>query len=90
MLRQALEEDDAEKLRGLAYSLKSSSANLGAMRFSEQCRRPEISAIEKDLTDATHSIENIEALQALVTAALRAELTKKTEVVTSTESAQIA
>ena len=43
-LQAAAQEDDQEKLRALAHSLKSSSANVGAMALSSAARRIELEA----------------------------------------------
>ena len=39
-LRAAAEAQDAEGLRQAAHALKSSSANVGALAFAEQCKNP--------------------------------------------------
>jgi signal transduction histidine kinase/DNA-binding response OmpR family regulator len=41
-LRQALDASDADRMRKAAHSLKSSSANVGAMKLSELCKEVEI------------------------------------------------
>lgn len=43
-LQAAAQEDDQEQLRALAHSLKSSSANVGAMALSSAARRIELEA----------------------------------------------
>lgn len=45
----AAADGDAAKVGGAAHSLKSSSANLGALVLSEMCRNIEIAAKQGDL-----------------------------------------
>ncbi len=73
-LRQALEDTDAESLRGIVHSLKSSSANLGAMVFSRHCQQLETAAAEKNLSPAPNLVDSIEALLPSILDALRTEI----------------
>ena len=73
-LRQALAAGDAEAFRRLAHSIKSSSASLGALSFSQQARDLEMVGKSGDLSGAgpgldalaagfLHVKENLEALK---------------------------
>ena len=75
-LRRALEDSDAECLHRIAHSLKSSSANLGAMEFSQRCRQLETSASEKNLSRASKLVEGLEYLQPQILDALRSEVAR--------------
>ena len=73
VLRQAAEAQDAETLRRIAHSLKSGSANLGAMGLSELCKQLEANAREEQLKNALEWVESIEVLLPQVLSALSRE-----------------
>jgi PAS domain S-box-containing protein len=65
-LESALSEADCPTARMMAHSLKSSSANMGAMRLSDLCRRMEAAAAEEKLeasadllTEINREFENV-------------------------------
>ncbi len=59
-LSQAVERQDMEAMVLPAHSLKSSSANMGAMRASECARRVEYAARNGDLATATAQAERLQ------------------------------
>ncbi len=61
-LRQAIVRIDLETLGNIAHSLKSSSANLGAMGFSRLCNQIEDSAREERIEIASARLLEIEAM----------------------------
>ena len=61
-LRQAASRNDLESLRDIAHSLKSSSANLGAMGFANLCHQLEDLARDQCLETALAKLPDIEAL----------------------------
>ncbi len=73
-LGRAMSGKDMEKLRTIAHSLKSSSANLGAMSFSKLCNQLEDSARESCVDRVSELIPAIEALLPRVLLELRQEL----------------
>ena len=72
-LSQAAAQADLEKLRMTAHSLKSSSANLGAIGFSKICRQLEDSARDEQLEAASAYLLVLEALMPRVLHALQQE-----------------
>jgi PAS domain S-box-containing protein len=60
-LRRANAGADAAQVRRIAHSLKSSSANLGAMRVSELAKGLEFQAKDGDLSDTAACIEAVHA-----------------------------
>ena len=69
-LRQALAEDDAVSFARLAHAIKSSSASLGALVFSQQARELEMLGKANDLTGASPKLEKFAADFARVTRCL--------------------
>ena len=61
-MRQAADQADLETLRTLAHSLKSSSANLGAIGFSKLCSLLEDSARDGNIENASSQLPALEAL----------------------------
>ena len=61
-LLKAVAQADLETLRTLAHSLKSSSANLGAIGFSKLCNQLEDSARDANIENASVQLQAIEAL----------------------------
>jgi HPt (histidine-containing phosphotransfer) domain-containing protein len=72
-LRQAAAKNDLESLRSIAHSLKSSSANLGAMGFANLCHQLEDLAREQCLEPALAQLPGIEELMPRVLSELRRE-----------------
>jgi PAS domain S-box-containing protein len=72
-LSQAAREGDALEIVRMAHSLKSSSANVGAMALSRYCERAEMSARRADIEEARLVSTEIEAEHGRVQAALAAE-----------------
>lgn len=55
-IRSGLAESDFDALRIAAHTLKSSSANLGAVRLSELCQNIESAALSANTSEATQLI----------------------------------
>jgi CheY-like chemotaxis protein/HPt (histidine-containing phosphotransfer) domain-containing protein len=72
-LSQAASAGDAPEIVRMAHSLKSSSANVGAMALSRYCARAEMSARRADIEEARLVSSEIEAEHGRVQAALAAE-----------------
>jgi light-regulated signal transduction histidine kinase (bacteriophytochrome)/CheY-like chemotaxis protein/HPt (histidine-containing phosphotransfer) domain-containing protein len=60
-MRTALQQSDSEHLSKAAHTLKSSSAQVGAMLLSEQCKEVEALAQAQALHDATPLVAQVEA-----------------------------
>jgi HPt (histidine-containing phosphotransfer) domain-containing protein len=60
-LRQALVAQDAASFGRFAHSIKSSSASLGAMTFSQQARELEMLGKANDLSGAGPKVEQLAA-----------------------------
>jgi HPt (histidine-containing phosphotransfer) domain-containing protein len=60
-LRPALAAQDAVTFGRLAHSIKSSSASLGALAFSQQARELEMLGKASDLTGAEPKLKKLEA-----------------------------
>jgi len=69
-LRQALAAQDAATFGRCAHSIKSSSASLGALTFSEQARQLELTGKTGDLSGAGQRVERLAADFALVSRSL--------------------
>ncbi|WP_456380676.1 EAL domain-containing protein [Thiolapillus sp.] len=85
-LHQALENQDAGQLQFLSHSMKSASANLGAMELSRQCAKLEYAAGNNDLSEAAALIEAIEEALTSAMDALRLELKPDTKSLVITET----
>jgi CheY-like chemotaxis protein/HPt (histidine-containing phosphotransfer) domain-containing protein len=72
-LRRAASRNDLESLRDIAHSLKSSSANLGAMGFANLCHQLEDLARDQCLEPALAQLPGIEALLPRVLSELQRE-----------------
>ena len=70
----AMEEGDAKRLEHAAHALKSSAANLGAMKLSELFRELEYAGKGDDLAAAQPLVERMKADYPKVEAALRDEM----------------
>jgi len=70
-LRQSLAAQDAEAFRRTAHSLKSSSANFGALKFSALAKELEMMGKEGDLAGAGPRVEKLADQYILVQDALR-------------------
>jgi signal transduction histidine kinase/DNA-binding response OmpR family regulator len=73
-LREALTRGEAAAVRQAAHSLKSSSANVGAVALAAHCKELEAMGRANTLNTANTVFEHLEAEYALVEAALTAEL----------------
>ncbi|MDY6938410.1 MAG: response regulator [Cyanobacteriota bacterium] len=72
-IRQALEKDNPQKLRFSAHSLRSASANLGAIELSESCKALENIARSGTTHPATDYIDSLEEQYRQVAIALEKE-----------------
>ena len=70
----ALSRDDALAMHRAAHSLKSSSANVGALKLSAYCKELEALGRANTLTSASAVLESLKAEYARVAAALTDEL----------------
>jgi len=70
----ALSRDDALAIHRAAHSLKSSSANVGALKLSAYCKELEALGRANTLTSASAVLESLKAEYARVVAALTDEL----------------
>ena len=59
VMQTAARTGDAGELRNAAHSLKSSSANVGAMILAELCKMIEAKAREKDLNEVADEVDKI-------------------------------
>ena len=73
-LRRTLSQIDLEALTTIAHSLKSSSANLGAMGFSKLCHQLEDSAREEHIEATSEQLLAIEVLMPRVLLELRQQV----------------
>jgi HPt (histidine-containing phosphotransfer) domain-containing protein len=73
-LKQATLAGDAPEIVRSAHSLKSSSANVGAMALSRYCADIEACARVAETAEASSIFARIEAEHALVQSALNAEV----------------
>jgi len=73
-LRRAESQADLETLETIAHSLKSSSANLGALGFSKHCHQLEDSAREERIETASEQLLAIETLLPRVLLELRQQV----------------
>ncbi len=73
-LQQAIESGDADGLRRVAHTLKSSSANVGALRLSQMFKHLEMSGAEADLVAARGALETTRREYGRAVNALRALL----------------
>jgi HPt (histidine-containing phosphotransfer) domain-containing protein len=60
-LRRAFSNQEAATVGRIAHSIKSSSASLGALAFSQQARQLEMTGKAGDLSDAALILEILEA-----------------------------
>ena len=73
-LRKACDEHDLDGLQNAAHSLKSSSANVGAMTLSELCKELETACRNNTLENAADMVASIESEYILVRNALDKEI----------------
>jgi signal transduction histidine kinase/DNA-binding response OmpR family regulator/HPt (histidine-containing phosphotransfer) domain-containing protein len=73
-MRQAIAAADDETLRAAAHSLKSSSANVGAMKMHDLCRELESWTRQRRVTDAAGQVAAIEQEFVAARTCLRQEL----------------
>ena len=73
-LRTACARDDAAAVHQAAHSLKSSSANVGAMAFSARCKEIEAMGRANSLVNVDTMVAHLEEEYTAVQAALTAEL----------------
>lgn len=59
-LRQAIEQQDAEKIYAVAHSIKGASLNLGALWLSEYCLQVEKAARVGDISVGQRLVDEIE------------------------------
>ncbi len=77
-LQQGVKTGEAEKIRQSAHSLKSSSANLGAVRLAEVCRQMEHCGRNGKVEKAAELLSGLEMEYGQACAALRREATVAT------------
>ena len=73
-LKEAYSAKDIEGTQNSAHTLKSSSANVGAIKLSELCKELEIGCRNNTLENAAFLISSIESEVTLVTDALNKEI----------------
>jgi PAS domain S-box-containing protein len=73
-IREAIEQEDSARLTQAAHTLKSSSAQLGAMTFSELCKTLEKTARHGSMEGTHHYLPRVEVEFARVRAVLEAVL----------------
>jgi len=78
-IRQALDSGDCDAARSAAHSLKSSSANVGAVNLSAQCKDLEDAAREGNVNAPEAVAAAIDEEFAAVCRALQSELTERTK-----------
>ncbi|UCB56075.1 MAG: EAL domain-containing protein [Thiotrichales bacterium] len=78
-LHKALGRGDADRLTQIAHSMKSGSANLGVLSFSEACLQLENAARDNQLDRAPYQIQLLEELLPKIIVALNRENKLKQE-----------
>jgi|GEM_PF-1079215 len=73
-LRTAVQEKDSDGIYTTAHSLKSSSANVGALSLFELCKTLELQGRQQDLTGIEQVLDEVESLHVKVCAALKHEI----------------
>jgi signal transduction histidine kinase/CheY-like chemotaxis protein/pSer/pThr/pTyr-binding forkhead associated (FHA) protein/HPt (histidine-containing phosphotransfer) domain-containing protein len=73
IVREAVSTDDSESLRHSAHTLRSSSANLGAVNLSKICKELENLGRSGTTTGAAEQLEQLEVEYKRVTIALQSE-----------------
>jgi len=73
MLREAIDQDDAEQVRMHAHRFKSGSANLGALQLAELCKQLEEMGRGNELGDALTLLTRVENEFKAVSVALQQE-----------------
>ncbi len=73
-VHNSITNDDGNALQEAAHSLKSSSANLGAMQMSEICKQLEFMGKENDIPSAKQLIQQLDNEFDLAYSALKEEL----------------
>lgn len=73
-LRGALQQNDAQTVFRAAHTLKSSSANVGAVGLAEWCKELEALGRQNQIGDAADLFKQIEAEHGAVLKVLNAEL----------------
>ncbi|MDX1562508.1 MAG: response regulator, partial [Gammaproteobacteria bacterium] len=76
-MKKAFNADDPERVARSAHTLKSSSANLGAMAFAEVCRVLEAESRSGDLVESSGLYRQLDNLYPKVVQALKSELQSK-------------
>ena len=71
---ESIDRDDSASLQEAAHSLKSSSANLGAVKMAELCKELEYMGREGQACSAASLLDSIKAEDKLTQAALKEEL----------------
>lgn len=77
-LRRAIEQNDAQTVFRTAHTLKSSSANVGAVGLAEHCKTLEAFGRQNQLGSAPDLLTQLEAEYGAVLTVLHAELKKNT------------
>jgi HPt (histidine-containing phosphotransfer) domain-containing protein len=75
-MHHALEQEDAAKVKRAAHTLKSGSADFGAMKLSEFCKELEMLGKSGKIEGASQLIKQIETEYNRVKSALEALSTK--------------
>ena len=70
-LRAEHTANNVDEVHRLAHSLKSTSANLGAMQLSEEAKTLEFEAKEGNLSNAASRIDKLDSLYLAVTQQIR-------------------
>ncbi|MCG8683940.1 MAG: response regulator [Desulfobacterales bacterium] len=73
-LKETYESMQNEEIQTIAHTLKSSSANIGAMRLSELCKKTEMTCKADDLTNLAELIHQISIEYEKVRAFLKLEI----------------
>ncbi len=76
-MRTAVEAGDADGLRQTAHSLKSSSANLGALEFAQHCKELEMLGKSGELAGSAEWLAPMQDMLARVMGALEQARNKK-------------
>jgi signal transduction histidine kinase/DNA-binding response OmpR family regulator/HPt (histidine-containing phosphotransfer) domain-containing protein len=73
-IEEAVNQGSADRLRNVAHGLKSSSANLGALKMARLCKELEAMGLENQLANAHATLDVLENEYRAVCSALQSEL----------------